>query len=131
MNNFGTFTVLRPQNLLRQLSNCSETTCLQALSNQVTWSIYLEEGTITYATHTVEPFDRLERHLRRLSHQMKRVTSETRVQLRLMFETDSPSQFIEEYSELRSQPPEYQAINWLISQGHLDATQATVLIQEL
>lgn len=131
MNNFGTFTVLRPQSLLRQLSNCSETTCLQALSNQVTWSIYLEEGTITYATHTVEPFDRLERHLRRLSHQIQRVTSETRVQLRLMFETDSPSQFIEEYSELRSQPPEYQAINWLISQGHLNATQATVLIQEL
>ncbi|QSJ15435.1 response regulator [Nostoc sp. UHCC 0702] len=131
MNIFGTFTVLRPQSLLRQLSNCSETTCLQALSNQVTWSIYLEQGTITYATHSVEPFDRLERHLRRLSHQIKQLTSETRVQLRLMFETDSPSQFIEEYSELTSQPPEYQAINWLISQGYLDATQATVLIQEL
>ena len=48
-----------------------------------------------------------------------------------MFETDSPSQFIEEYSELTSQPPEYQAINWLINQGYLDSTQATVLIQEL
>ncbi|RCJ29581.1 two-component system response regulator [Nostoc minutum NIES-26] len=130
MNNFGTFTVLRPQSLLRHLSSCSETTCLQALSNLVTWSIYLEEGTITYATHSVEPFDRLERHLRRLSDKIPRLTSETRVQLRLMFETDS-HQLTEDRTNDMSQPSEYQAIHWLINERHLDATQATFLIQEL
>jgi two-component system, chemotaxis family, response regulator PixG len=131
MNNSGAFTKLRPLSLLRQLSNCSDSTCLQALSNSVSWSIYLEQGKITYATHSVEPFDRLERHLRRLSHQIPLVTSEVRVQVRLMFETDSQTQLIEDDSNSRSHPPEYQAISWLVSQQHLHSTQAAVLIQEL
>lgn len=131
MNNSGTFTKLRPLSLLRQLSNCSDSTCLQALSNSVCWSIYLEQGKITYATHSVEPFDRLERHLRRLGHQIPLLTSEIRVQVRLMFETDSQTQLIEDDSNSKSYPPEYQAISWLVSQQHLHSTQAAVLIQEL
>lgn len=131
MNNFGTFSVLRPQSLLRQLVNCSDTTCLQVSSNSVTWSIYLQQGTIAYATHSIEPFDRLERHLRRLNNQIPLITSEIRVQLRLIFEADSQIQFIENQSDVSNQPPEYQAIHWLINQGHLHETQATILIQEL
>ncbi|MDF5711366.1 MAG: response regulator [Nostoc sp. S4] len=131
MNNSGAFTKLRPLSLLRQLSNCFESTCLQTLSNSVYWSIYLEQGKITYATHSVEPFDRLERHLRRLSHQIPLLTNEVRIQVRLMFEPDSHTQLIEHYSQSKSQPPEYQAIYWLVSQQHLHSTQAAVVIQEL
>ncbi|MDF5727840.1 MAG: response regulator, partial [Rhizonema sp. PD38] len=129
-------TKLRPLNLLRQLSNCSESTSLQALNNTVSWVIYLEQGKITYATHSVEPFDRLERHLRRLSHQVPTLSSEARVQLRLMFETESQSQLVEHQANLNENSPhqlptEYQAICWLISQRYLQSTQAAVLIQEL
>ena len=131
MNNSGTFIKLRPLSLLRQLSNCSDSTCLQALSNSVSWLIYLEQGKITYATHSVEQFDRLERHLRRLSHQIPLLTSEVRVQVRLMFEPDSHTQLIEDDSNSISYPAEYEAISWLVSQQHLNATQAAVLIQEL
>ncbi|MDZ8259319.1 response regulator [Nostoc sp. ChiQUE01b] len=131
MNNSGTFTKLRPLSLLRQLSNCSDSTCLQVLSNSVSWSIYLEQGKITYATHSVEPFDRLERHLRRLSQQIPLLTNEVRSQVRLMFEPDSHSQLIKDDSNSRSHPPEYQAISWLVSQQHLHSTQAAVLVQEL
>ncbi len=131
MNNSGALTKLRPLSLLRQLSNCSDSTRLEALSNSVAWSIYLEQGKITYATHSVEPFDRLERHLRRLSHQIPLLTSEVRVQVRLMFEPDSHSQLIEDDSNSRSNPPEYQAISWLVSQQYLHSTQAAVLVQEL
>ncbi|MBN3960360.1 response regulator [Nostoc sp. NMS8] len=131
MNNSGAFTQLRPLSLLRQLSNCSDSTCLQALSNSVSWSIYLEQGKITYATHSVEPFDRLERHLRRLSYQIPLLSSEVRVQVRLMFEPDVHSQLIEDDSNSRNYPPEYQAISWLVSQQHLHSTQAAVLVQEL
>lgn len=127
----GTFTRLRPQSLLRQLSTSSDSTCLQVSSNSVTWWIYLDQGKITYATHSIEPFDRLERHLRRLSHQIPLVTSEIRVQLRLMFEADSSTQFPEQQRNLKHQPPDYQAIYWLVSQRHLHSTQAAVLIQEL
>jgi len=137
MNNFGTFTKLRPLSLLRHLSNCSESTCLQVLSNSVSWSIYLEQGRITYATHSVEPFDRLERHLRRLSHHVPNIIAEVRVQLRLMFEPDAKTQSVEHKNHTREKsippplPPEYQAICWLVSERYLHSTQAAVLIQEL
>ena len=131
MNNIGTFTALRPQRLLRHLSNCYDTTCLQAFSNLVTWSIYLKQGKITYATHSVEPFDRLERHLRRLSYQIPGLTSEIRVQLRLMFETDLHNQFREYHGDTNNHPADYQAINWLMNQGYLNTQQATLLIEEL
>ncbi|MBD2384400.1 response regulator [Cylindrospermum sp. FACHB-282] len=131
MINSGTFTQLSPQSLLRQLINSSDSACLQVLSHTVSWSIYLEQGKITYATHSVEPFDRLERHLRRLSQQIPLITSEIRVQLRLMFEPDWQTQLTEKHSNVSNQPPEYQAIYWLVMQKHLGSTQAAVLIQEL
>ncbi|MGI8500847.1 MAG: response regulator [Hassallia sp.] len=131
MNNSGTFTKLSPLSLLRQLSNCSESCCLEASSNSVSWSIYLEHGKITYASDSVEPFDRLERHLRRLSRQIPLLKSETRVQLRLMFETDSQGKLKQLYDSLTNQPPDYQAICWLVSQKYLNSVQAGALIQEL
>ncbi|KOP27365.1 chemotaxis protein CheY [Hapalosiphon sp. MRB220] len=137
MNNYGTFTNLHPLSLLRQLSNCSDSTHLQALSNSVTWSVFLDQGKIIFATHSIEPFDRLERHLRRLSHRIPTLNSEIRIQLRLLFEPDSYAQSTEldnsisEESISDQQPHEYQAICWLVSQKHLNPTQAAVLLQEL
>lgn len=125
MNNFGTFTKLSPQGLLRHLASCNDTTCLTASSNLATWSIYLEEGKITYATHSIEPFDRLECHLRRLSQEIPQITSEIRVQLRLNFETE------QNQSDISNLPADYQAIYWLINQGYLDTQQAILLVQEL
>jgi two-component system, chemotaxis family, response regulator PixG len=136
MSNFGTFTKLRPLSLLRQLSSSSETTCLQVSSNSVFWSIYLEQGKIIYASHSVEPFDRLERHLRRLSHHISLLSGETRIQLRMMFEPDSQNHSAEHSNSReevipQEESPEYQAICWLVNQRYLDATQAAALIQEL
>ncbi|BAZ69176.1 MAG: response regulator [Pelatocladus maniniholoensis HA4357-MV3] len=137
MNNYGTFTNLRPLSLLRQLSNCSDSTHLQALSNSVTWSIFLDQGKIIFATHSIEPFDRLERHLRRLSHRIPTLNSEIRIQLRLLFEPDYYAQSTEVDSSISEEsisdqrPYEYQAICWLVSQKHLNPTQAAVLLQEL
>ncbi|MTJ13024.1 response regulator [Anabaena sp. UHCC 0187] len=124
MKNTGTFTKLSPQGLLRQLTNCHETTCLQAFSNSVSWLIYIEQGKIVYATHSVEPFDRLERQMRRLHEQIPLVDNEVRIQMRLMFDN-------EDHHNLPSQPPEYEAINWLVTEKHLLPTQAILLIQEL
>ena len=137
MNNFATFTKLPPLSLLRHLSNCFENTCLQVQSNSVNWWIYLEEGKIAYASDSIEPFDRLERHLRRLSVQIPTLNSEVRVQLRMMFEPDSLRKSVKAIENAPSssassqQPPEYQAICWLINQKYLNPTQAAILIQEL
>ncbi|MFM2062201.1 MAG: hypothetical protein RLZZ507_1871 [Cyanobacteriota bacterium] len=131
MNNTGTFTKLSPESLLRQLTNSSDTTCLQVLNNSVLWSIYLDQGKILYATHSVEPFDRLERHLRRLGQQIPLLTNEIRVQLRMTFEAEGPTQFSEPRDDNPSQPPEYQAIHWLVTEKHLLSHHAALLIQEL
>jgi two-component system, chemotaxis family, response regulator PixG len=125
MKNTGTFTKLSPQGLLRQLTNCHETTCLQAFSNSVSWLIFIEQGKIVYGTHSVEPFDRLERHMRRLHQNIPLVENEVRVQMRLMFESEDNN------NSSSNQPPEYEAINWLITEKHLLPAQATLLIQEL
>lgn len=131
MNYRGTFTQLSPQGLLRQLTNSTDNICLQAFSNSVSWSIYIEQGKIIYATHSVEPFDRLERHMRRLSQQIPLLTSEIRVQLRMRFEPEWQTPLTESANNLPSQPPEYQAIQWLVTEKHLASTQAAILIQEL
>ncbi|MTJ06713.1 response regulator [Anabaena sp. UHCC 0204] len=123
MKNIGTFTRLSPQGLLRQLTNCYESTCLQVFSNSVSWLIYIEQGKIIYATHSVEPFDRLERQMRRLSQEVPLVDNEVRTQMRLMFENED--------HHLPNQSPEYEAISWLITEKHLLSTQAALLIQEL
>ena len=124
MKNTGTFTKLSPQGLLRQLSNCYETTRLQAHSNSVSWLIYIEQGKIIYGTHSVEPFDRLERQMRRLHPQIPLVDNEVRVQMRLIFEP-------EDNHHLPNQIPEYEAINWLVNEQYLLLDHATLLIQEL
>jgi two-component system, chemotaxis family, response regulator PixG len=131
MNNTGTFSKLSPERLLRQLTNSFDTTCLQVLNNSVSWTIHLEQGKIIYATHSVEPFDRLERHMRRLSQQIPLLTSDIRVQLRMMFEPDWQTQLSDKQNNSPSEPPEYQAIYWLINEKHLLSTQAAILIQEL
>ncbi|MDJ0675007.1 MAG: response regulator [Calothrix sp. MO_167.B42] len=121
--NYGTLKSLRPLSLLRQLANSHDSTYLQVLSNRVSWSIYLEQGKIIYATHSVEPLDRLERHLRRLEAQISTLPSDIYTQLQLIFAESSHNQFTEH--------PDYQGINWLIEQQYISLKEAALLIQEM
>lgn len=136
MHIFGTFTKLRPLSFLQHLARSHDSTCVQVLSNSIIWLIFLENGKITYLNHSVEPFDRLERHLRRLSSQIPLLDNQIRTQMRMMFETEAEpvptTPFSEaEFPPLNQHPPEYQAICWLVSERHLNPTQAAILIQEL
>jgi chemotaxis family two-component system response regulator PixG len=114
---------LNPLSLLAQLSSRQANGCLQVSSGSVSWSIYLEQGKLIYASDSVDPFERLDRHLRRLSRQIPTLVSAVRVQVRLIFESDLESQ--------SSQHPDYQAICWLVNQQYLNASQAANLIEEL
>jgi twitching motility two-component system response regulator PilG len=114
---------LNPLSLLAQLSSRQANGCLQVSSGSVSWSIYLEQGKLIYASDSVDPFERLDRHLRRLSRQIPTLVSAVRVQVRLIFESDLESQ--------SSQNPEYQAICWLVNQQYLSSQDAANLIEEL
>jgi twitching motility two-component system response regulator PilG len=114
---------LNPLSLLAQLSSRQANGCLQISSGSVSWSIYLEQGKLFYASDSVDPFERLDRHLRRLSRQIPTLVSAVRVQVRLIFESDLESQ--------SSQNPDYQAICWLVNQQYINPVQAATLIEDL
>lgn len=114
---------LNPLSLLAQLSSRHANGCLQVSSGSVSWSIYLEQGKLIYASDSVDPFERLDRHLRRLSRQIPTLVSAVRVQVRLIFESELESQV--------SQNPDYRAICWLVNQQYLNSVQAAALIEDL
>ncbi len=114
---------LNPLSLLAQLSSRQANGCLQVSSGNAAWSIYLEHGKLFYASDSVNPFERLDRHLRRLSRQIPTLVSAVRVQVRLIFESDLENQ--------SNQTPDYQAICWLVNQQYLNSLQAATLIEEL
>ena len=114
---------LNPLSLLAQLSSRQANGCLQVSSGTVAWSIYLEYGKLYYASDSVDPFERLDRHLRRLSRQIPTLVSAVRVQVRLIFEAELESQ--------SSQNPDYQAICWLVNQQYLSIDQAAILVEEI
>ncbi|HEY9845069.1 MAG TPA: response regulator [Candidatus Caenarcaniphilales bacterium] len=122
LDNRGTIQQVDSLSLLAQLSNQQTNGRLQVSSGSVFWSIYLEQGKLVYATHSVEPIDRIDRHLRRLSHQTATFTTEVRTQVRLLFETEQNQ---------GNHNSDYQAICWLVQQHYLSPVQAIALIEEL
>lgn len=61
--------------------------------------------------------------MRRLGHKIPTLASETRGQLRLIFETEPENHSV--------QNPDYQAICWLVNQRHLNSVQAAELVEGL
>jgi two-component system, chemotaxis family, response regulator PixG len=117
------FQRLHPLSLLAQLISRNASSCLQVTSGSISWSIYFDQGKLSYASSSVDPFERLDRHLRQLSRQVPAIVSAVRVQVRLLFETGSKTDF--------STHRDYQAIRWLVDQHHLDAKQAVDLVAEI
>ncbi|MCP2732373.1 response regulator [Symplocastrum sp. BBK-W-15] len=123
MTSYRTSPRLNPLSLLAQLSSRQANGCLQISSSSTSWSIYLEQGKLIYASDSLDPFERLDRHLRQLSRQIPTLVSAVRVQVRLLFESDLGSQ--------SSTTPDYRAICWLVEQQYLNLSQAATLIEEL
>lgn len=123
MSSYRPYQKLHPLSLLAQLISRQATGCLKVVNGSMSWFIYLERGKFLYASTAMDPFERLDRHLRRLSLQIPSLVSAVRVQIRLLF--DKPLEF------QADQTQDYQAICWLVEQDHLSIAQATVLIEEL
>ena len=67
------------ETLLTHLANSRASGCLQISCeafSSVSFFIYLWEGKLYYATNSLAPFERLDRHLRRLSNQNTRLNSQ-------------------------------------------------------
>lgn len=112
-----------PMNILGKLGNGQKTGCLVVSSKSVKWKIYVDQGKLVYANHSLDSFERLERHLRRLSYTVSSLTAAVRNQARLNFENEK--------QDSDNVPLEYQAINWLLKENYLDDSQAANLVISL
>jgi chemotaxis family two-component system response regulator PixG len=122
MGSYRPFQKLHPLTLLAQLSSRQASGCLQVSNESMNWSLYLDQGKLVYATNSANPFERLDRHLRRLGTQVPSLVSAVRVQVRLLFESAEP---------LTPLPNDYRAICWLVDQQHLSSGQASLLVEEM
>lgn len=96
---------------------------LRVADNKLSWILYLEQGQLLYATNSVDPFERLDRHLRVLGHLFPSLTSDVRTETRLAFETEN--------STTTDLVPEYHAIRWLVNKGYLTAPGAQQLARQM
>lgn len=113
---------LQPPNLLEQLASRQFSGCCRVVSEKGSWAVYLTQGSLIYASSSLDPFGRLDRQLRRLSLRIPCLVSSVRVQVRLLFENLAGED---------SQNNDYRAICWLVEQHHLSSDQAAVLVEEL
>lgn len=113
---------LQPPNLLEQLASRQLSGCFRVVSEKVSWAVYLNHGSLIYASSSLDPFGRLDRQLRRLSIRIPCLVSAVRMQVRLLFETPGDE---------KSPNSDYRAICWLVEQHHLSPDQAAVLVEEL
>ncbi|MFM7424828.1 MAG: response regulator [Elainella sp.] len=134
--------------LIAQLVDGYTDGCLHISGGLVSWFLYLKQGKLVYASNSIDPFGRFDRYLRRLSVQVPSLVSAIRIQARLMFEAQvpettrvatpltngaSPATVASVAAPPQSGLPcrDYQAVNWLVEQHHINPAQAAILIEEL
>ncbi len=105
---------LHPLSLLAQLTSRRVNGCLQVFNGSDSWSIYLEDGQLIYASYSVAPQERLIRHWQALNPHQDAANVQT------LFNSSA------------NQPADtnYPVICALVNQGY-DSTSAGKLIEEM
>lgn len=114
---------LRLFDALKYLSEEEFDGCLQVVHNSVIYWIHVIQGQLFYATNSLEPGERLERHLRRLNTHHSKLTQEITKQLRLKLRNDSHHQ--------AQIPSDYQSIVCLLEAQQLTQQSAVTLIRRI
>lgn len=107
----------------QKLAKSQENSCLQITDNSLAFFLHFNGGKLIYATNSLAPFERLERHLRRLSNLNPQLNNSLIKQPRSQFVND-----LQTYTQL---PSDYQGILWLKEQGYLNESQAVTLVRRI
>ncbi len=124
------FTKSSPVRALEHFCNNKATGRLQLFSDEVAWIIRLESGKITYARHSVEPFEHLVCHIRHMSSQVPSLNKEFRTQICTLFEDASLiSQKPIDPEEATYRCGEYEALCWLATQEHMHGDRMAEMVE--
>jgi two-component system, chemotaxis family, response regulator PixG len=118
MNSYPSSQKLYPISWFSELTNRQYKGCLRVASGTTSWSLYLESGKLIYASNSIDPLERLDRHL---SRHLSSVYSAIRDQWRSQFTTPN----------FPVPHPDYQVICWLVQQNHLHRDQAARIVQDI
>lgn len=97
--------------------------CLRIVNGATCWLLVLDTGKLSFASNSINPFERLDRHLAQLSLSVPALVSAVRSQARALFERSQLPQTVI--------PGDYWAIHWLMEQRYLEATQVEQVITAL
>ncbi|NJM77955.1 MAG: hypothetical protein HC852_21995, partial [Acaryochloridaceae cyanobacterium RU_4_10] len=99
------------------------TGCLIIKGESVSWFAFVDFGQLMYITQSVEPIDRLDSQLRRLSRRIPDLTADVRTHIRLSLE---PTKDLS--SPLR---PDIKGISLLIEEAILSEKEICALLLEM
>jgi two-component system, chemotaxis family, response regulator PixG len=123
LNNGNFFDKAHPITFLNQLAKVKADGCLEVIYGSLTYWIHFKQGNLIYATNSLQPFERLERHLRYFSTNIPTLNGDLRTQLRVKFEPD------EEENNLGIS--DYQAVLWLVKNKYITNSQGFEIIEAL
>ncbi|MEO1402016.1 MAG: response regulator [Cyanobacteria bacterium J06635_1] len=123
---YSTFQKLHPLSLLAQLISREVSGHFKLSIGTISWSLYLTQGRLNFGTSTENPFERLDRHLQRLSADIPTLVNSVRTDVRMLFEQDDDLN-----TSNSNVSPDYRAICWLVNEGHLQPEQAAALIEAI
>jgi twitching motility two-component system response regulator PilG len=111
----------RVEEILREQSNSLANGCLQIIYDSITFFIYFDRGKLIYATNSLAPFERLERHLRRLSNQNSKLNNSEIKQVRQQISNN-----LEVYERISS---DYQGLCLLLKENLLTQEESATLVR--
>ena len=116
----ATHSSLQTSQLIDQYLQDFQKGYLRINTDSVTWFVYIDHGKLLYVTHSIDPVDRLDCHLRSLSRRIPEINQGVRAQVRLSLELQL---------DLGTYPrQDYQGIDLLIQDSTLSAEAAQSLI---
>lgn len=112
------------ENILQQLAKLKANGCLQLSYNSIVFFVYFNEGKLIYATNSLAPFERLERHLRRLSNRNNNLTNKVIKEARQKFRN-----ILESYT---NNPSDHQGLIWLTSsKKYISQNEAITVLRRI
>ncbi|MFM7559265.1 DUF4388 domain-containing protein [Cylindrospermopsis raciborskii] len=122
INRYRFFQKIQPLSILVKIVNNSTTGCLQVFSPSGTWSIYLQEGHLVYASRSENIWEPIYRNLQRLSWQNSN----------LMRINEQLENFVEQCVQNQTiSHADYLAICWLVDEHYISLVEAGILIEQL